>query len=234
MRCAECGQETAGSLQYCAACGAPITRQRSAVAEPTTPAVGDAVTSGPQAPSAGPQTMEDGPSGQRAGRSKLLWVAVAGAGFLALLGVVLVTRSASTSTPSSTPSTGELREDQLRSGDCLQGSNLVLGSGNFFAWPHLVTAVPCAQQHLAEVFFAGNAWPRSRAFPGENVIANQGLARCRSAFRAYDGIVPSASAFTIDYITPDSAAWASSNRRVICVAYQPWAPVTFSIKSSHR
>ena len=230
MTCAECGQEAAGSSQYCAACGAPITQQRSAVAESAAPPLGDAVTTGSQAPPTEPQTMEDAPSGQRSGRGKLLWIAMAGVGFLALLGVVLVTTSASPSTPS----TGELREDQLRSGDCLQGSNLVLGSGNFFAWPHLVMAVPCAQQHLAEVFFAGNTWPQSRAFPGENVTANQGLARCRSAFRAYDGIVPSASAFTIDYITPDSAAWASGNRRVICVAYEPGAPVTFSIKGSHR
>src|SRR5262245_11361224 len=150
MTCAECGQETAGSSQYCAACGAPVTQQRSAVAEPAAPAVGDAVTTGPQAPPTGTQATQDAPSGRRAGHGKLLWVAVAGAGFLALLGLVLVTRSAPTSTPSSTPSTGELREDQLRSGDCLQGSNLVMGSGNFFAWPHLVMAVPCAQQHLAE------------------------------------------------------------------------------------
>ena len=234
MTCAECGQETAGSSQYCAACGAPLTQQRSVVAESATPAVGEAVTTGPQAPSVGPQATEDAPSGQRAGRGKLLWVAVAGVGFVALLGVVLATRSASTSTPSSMPSTGELREDQLRSGDCLQGSDMVLGSGDFFAWPRLVMAVPCAQQHLAEVFFAGNAWPQSRAFPGENAIVNQGLARCHSAFRAYDGIVSSASAFAIDYITPDSAAWASGNRWVICVAYEPWAPVTFSIRGSHR
>jgi Septum formation len=227
MRCAECGQETAGSSQYCAACGAPITQQRSAVAEPTAPAVSDAVTTGPPTD---PQITEDALPGQRSGRGKLLWMAVAGAGFVALLGVVLATRGASTSTPS----TGQLREDQLRSGDCLQGSNLVLGSGTFFAWPRLVMAVPCAQQHLAEVFFAGSAWPQSGAFPGESAIVDQGLARCRSAFRAYDGIVPSASAFAIDYITPDSVAWASGNRRVICVAYEPWAPVTFSIKGSHR
>jgi hypothetical protein len=227
MRCAECGQETAGSSQYCTACGAPVTQQRSAVAEPTAPAVSDAVTTGPPT---GRQITEDALPGQRSGRGKLLWMAVAGAGFVALLGVVLVTRGASTSTPL----TRQLREDQLRSGDCLQASKLVLGNGTFFGWPHLVTAVPCTQQHQAEVFFAGNAWPQSRAFPGKNAIANRGVARCRSAFRAYDGIVPSASFFMIDYIIPDSVAWASGNRRVVCVAYEPWAPVTFSIKGSHR
>src|SRR5262245_48414626 len=122
MTCAECGQETAGSSQYCAACGAPVTQQRSAVAEPAAPALGDAVTTGPQDPPTGPQATQDAPtgpqatqdaqSGRRAGHGKLLWVAVAGAGFLALLGLVLVTGSVPTSTPSSTPSPGELREDQ--------------------------------------------------------------------------------------------------------------------------
>ena len=104
MRCAECGQETAGSSQYCAACGAPITRQRSAVAEPAAPAVGGAVTAGPQAPPTDPQAPQDALPGQRSGRGKLLWMAVTSAGLVALLGVVLLIRGASTSTPSSTHS----------------------------------------------------------------------------------------------------------------------------------
>jgi ribosomal protein L37E len=33
VKCAECGQETAESSQRCTACGAPVSQQRSAVAE---------------------------------------------------------------------------------------------------------------------------------------------------------------------------------------------------------
>ena len=130
-------------------------------------------------------------------------------------------------------STSQLTEEQLRSGDCLQGSNLRLGSGG--TWPDLVTPVPCTQQHLAEVFFAGNAWPESQtAYPGDKAVLAQAYKRCLTAFSMYDGIDPTDSAFTATYTHPDDAAdWAAGDRLVVCVAYRPGVPVNYSIKGSH-
>ena len=142
-----------------------------------------------------------------------------------------------------TSSSGQLTESQLRPGDCLRNStNLGPSLGNDGPWPSTFTAVPCAMPHVAEIIFAGDPWPQSLAYPGFAVIANQGPARCASAFRAYDGIAPAASEFSIADITPDSSTWASGDRLVVCIAYVSdfsgpsyggdlW---DYSIKGSHR
>jgi Septum formation len=128
--------------------------------------------------------------------------------------------------------TGYLTEDQLRPGDCLTGSNLGLGTDS--DWPYLARAVPCSAQHLGEVFFAGNAWARSLAYPGDNAISDGAQARCLSAFLAYDGIDNSASDFSFDNIGPYGASdWASGDRRLVCVAHEG-GPVDYSIKGSDR
>jgi DivIVA domain-containing protein len=51
VRCAECGQETAGASQYCVLCGAPVA-QRSKAAEPSTGGSGGAIAPGQAAPPA--------------------------------------------------------------------------------------------------------------------------------------------------------------------------------------
>jgi hypothetical protein len=119
------------------------------------------------------------------------------------------------------------------------GSNLGLANDN--PWPAEVTAVPCTHRHLAEIFFVGNVWSQSLAYPGYNAISDQGYARCLSAFRAYDGIAQPASAFSISYTAPDAATWPAGDRHVICAAYQAdpvtasgALPVSYSIKGRHR
>jgi hypothetical protein len=41
---------------------------------------------------------------------------------------------------------------------------------------------------------------------------------------------PTRSAFQIDYIVPDKTTWSSGDRQLVCLAYQPGAPVDYSIK----
>ena len=130
--------------------------------------------------------------------------------------------------------------DELQTGDCLTGSDLGLGDTNS-PWPDWFTVVSCTQQHIAEVFFAGNAWPQSRAYPGDNAIDNLADDRCNTAFTAYDGITSDNSVFTYDFIDPfGSDDWASGDRWLVCVAYMSTsqypggAPVDYSIKGSHQ
>ena len=54
----------------------------------------------------------------------------------------------------------------------------------------MYTAVPCSQSHTGEVFFSGDIWPQSLAYPGDNRVDNQAHARCDRAFTAHDGIPP--------------------------------------------
>jgi hypothetical protein len=187
------------------------------------------------APLSAGQALQDAPpqpDGQRARRRYLQWgpLGIAGAGFAAAAAATVIAAAPSL--------TGYMTVDQLRTGDCLTGSDMGLGTGN--PWPYLVAAVPCSGPHLAEVFFAGNAWPKSlAAYPGDNAISDQGFERCTSAFSAYDGIESTASDISFDYVDPSGGDdWASGDRWLVCVAYQDHGRgpvmVDYSIKGSHR
>lgn len=165
------------------------------------------------------------------------------AGILAGLGLVLVASAivlaASISVARSSSSASQVTEDQLRSGDCLTGADLGLGTSS--SWPDSVTVVPCTKQHIAEVFFSGNAWSQSQAYAGDNTVEYQADDRCTIAFIAYDGTTPDNSMFTYDYVEPVPADdWASGDRWLVCVAYDSTsqypggAPVDYSIKGSNR
>lgn len=178
-----------------------------------------------------------------------LVIAGLGLGALAVIGVIAIARwstpsprPAAATSPAASPRPAAAGSpaasplyvsfDQLRPGNCLVGSELGLGGSR--PWPAVITVVPCGQQHAAEVFFTGNVWPQSRAFPGNNTVANQGWTRCLRAFRAYDRIPYRHSSFTIDYAVPNNTSWSSGDRSVMCVAYEPGLRVRYSIKRSRR
>lgn len=169
---------------------------------------------------------------QRTGRY-LRW------GPMAIFGLGVVAAVVATLIATVPPLTGHVSMGDLRQGDCLTGSSLDLGGSN--PWPDWVAGAPCTSQHLAEVFFAGNAWPQAMAYPGDAAVGDQADARCQAEFKAYDGIDNSTSAFTISSVVPGPADdWASGDRQLICVAYQATpapvegTPVDYSIKGSHK
>jgi len=254
MRCLECGAETAELAQVCASCGAPVAPQGSVSADQAEDGSGDSIAPRPWEY---PQQTAGQPPGPSSRRNVLV---LAGLGFVLLVAVVVLVASVtaiitrlSTSTSSrpsprsassprsapSSPSTQQLSAEQLQPGDCLTGSDLSLDTNN--PWPDLVTVVPCTQQHIAEVFFSGNAWPQSRVFPGQNAVDSQADYRCRAAFTAYDGTSNDNSAFSYDYVDPTGTDdWASGDRSLLCVAFETTpqypggAPVNYSIKGSQQ
>jgi len=177
MRCTECGTETAEATQFCPVCGAPVAKQRPVPAELAVDQPGAAIATSQQVPLADQETPEDAPAGQQAGpggsrRNAVIMIGVGLVVLAAVIAVIAITGS----------SARQLTVDQLRRGDCLTGSNLGLDNNN--AWPDLVTAVPCTQPHIAEVFFVGNFWPQSSPFPGGNAVDNQAYDRCGNEFLA--------------------------------------------------
>ena len=233
MRCAECGTETAEATQCCPVCGAPVAKQRSMAAEPMADGPSAAIATRQQALLAGQETPEDAPADQQAGpggsrRNAMVMIGVGLVVLAAVIAVIAITRS----------SARQLTVDQLQPGDCLTGSNLGLDNNN--AWPDLVTAVPCTQPHIAEVFFVGNLWPQSSPFPGGNAVDNQAYDRCASEFFAYVGI-SRYLAFSYTEVVPDTAdVWASGDRSVQCIAYDDTLQhpggrtVNYSIKRHSR
>jgi hypothetical protein len=174
--------------------------------------------------------LQDAPPAQRAGsgNSHRRALVPAGVGLVVLVAVTV----AIVSLTSSVSSTRRLTEKQLRPGYCVRGSNLGLDTNG--PWPRVVTVVPCTQPHLAEVFFAGNVWPQSLAYPGDNEVNRQANNRCDTALDAYVGRPDYPVTFTDRAIVPGSTAWLSGDRLVICVAYKAsFAPVNYSIKGSN-
>ena len=127
------------------------------------------------------------------------------------------THSASPS-PSTTPTVGELQLAQLQAGDCLTGANLQLNKNT--PWPKLSQAVPCTEDHTAEVFYASNNyWAKQGAFPGDAAIKKDATAACNSAFASYVGIAYSKSLYTWTDIVPDASTWPGGDRGLHCVLY---------------
>ena len=228
VRCLECGAESAEPAQACGRCEAPGGQQRPI---PADAAGGSAGLIPPDHRPAGLRTRP----GSR--RNALV---IVGAGLAVLTTVTVVSTLANSPAPSgSSPSTSQPSGDELRAGDCLKGSDLDLGHST--PWPDHVTVVPCAQEHIAEVFFAGNPWPESQAYPGKNAIDSRADDRCNTAFTTYDGTTSDNSAFTYDIVVPDvSDDWASGDRSIACVAYESTsqypdgAPMDYSIKGSKQ
>lgn len=196
------------------------------------------------APLAGGEAPQDAwyqPGGQQAGRRYLRWgpLVIFNLGAASTLVATLIV-----TVPGLTPG---LSVGQLQTGDCLAGSNM--GLGNDSPWPSKVTQVACTQWHEAEVFFVGNIWPQSLAYPGDSAVDSQSNAQCNAAFDAYDGVDDSAntgsslspSEFSYTEIVPDSYSWSEGDRSLVCVAYE-WSssgpsggtPVNYSIKGRHK
>ena len=183
------------------------------------------------APASYPPSGADPAVAQPAGRSgpsrrPLITVGMATA-LVVVSGLIVGLIIHSRYSTSSTPSTDQLTIYQLQAGDCLQGSDLA----NFNEWNGPFTAVPCTQPHTVEVFFAGNSWPRSLAYPGDQAVYDDGYARCLTTFSAYDGVDNSASEFGVMSSTPDSSTWPSGDRWLACFA-TTLVSVDYSIRGS--
>jgi DivIVA domain-containing protein len=204
ITCLECGADSAEATEVCARCGAPASYQ---------PPAAD--------PAVARRAVYSGPSRRLLTTVGMATVLVVAGGIIA--GLIIHSKYST----SSIPSTDQLTIYQLQTGDCLQGSDQ--GSFNEENGPFI--AVPCTQPHTAEVFFAGNAWPRSLAYPGDQAIHDDGYARCNLAFSAYDGTDSSSSAFGVTSSTPDSSTWPGGDRRLVCFA-TTLGSVDYSIRGS--
>jgi hypothetical protein len=254
MRCRECGAEAAEAARFCAQCGTPVIPQPSAAAGG--PGDSTRLPNELVGQRAGHRSRRNAPIIIGAGLAALAAVIAA----IALAGSTSPSRSSASPSPpaspsrasaspsrasaspsrasaspsppvSSAPSVGQLTRDQLQPGDCLQ----VPGINTISQWPGVFTAVPCARPHTGEVFFAGNIWPQSLAYPGDQPVNDQAEARCDRAFTRYVGIPVDQSSYTYAWDMPDDGSWAIGDRSVQCIAYHSsGASVNVSIKGSKR
>jgi len=237
IRCLECGAESAAGVQVCARCGAPVARQVPVSADQAEEESGDPITTLPGESMRQAAGQRPGPGSRRNARTMAgLGVALVVALTVLVASVTVISTRSVPSRPSASSrpsalSARQVTEDQLRTGDCLQGSDLNLQN---YWWPgpdavqwwsgDVVARVPCAQMHAAEVFFAGNAWPQSLACPGADAIAREANTFCSTAFAVYDGDdveIQDSIFMTISYVPSGGNDWAAGDRRLVCVAFSP-------------
>lgn len=231
MICAECKREVAEGTQTCPVCRAPANSQPWVKAEPQNGLADDVLKLNPSSSMAANQApaWEALAAATRSRRASLVVAVVLLSASVAMILGIWLAYSSWKHRPGAW--TRQLTFTRLRPGDCLTGSNLGLGTGS--AWPDTVTAVPCTQWHLAEVMFAGNLWPASAAYPGDIPMGNTVNYRCLSALYAYAG--RSNPSLSYDSVAPSGGSdWASGDREVVCLAYEPGVALLHSVKATHR
>jgi hypothetical protein len=122
----------------------------------------------------------------------------------------------------------------LNAGDCITGQDLRLAD-NKARWPTEVLVVSCTESHAGEVIFSGNYWPAAAAYPGAQTIETQGWDKCTAAFRTHVGTIYNYSIFGIGWNGPtDMATWNSSDRNLLCVAYNPKGSLSRTVRDARQ
>jgi len=94
-----------------------------------------------------------------------------------------------------------------------------------------VRAVPCADEHVYEVFFVGNM--PDGEFPGDTAMLTFANDNCLPAFEAYVGVQFEQSIWYASPVGPNENTWAEGDRRVTCQLHnQTETPVTGSARDS--
>ncbi|MBX9718616.1 MAG: septum formation family protein [Microbacteriaceae bacterium] len=108
----------------------------------------------------------------------------------------------------------------LRVGDCLDNAT---ATGEV----QTVPTVPCDGPHDGEIYSAHLLG--QSGYPGEDAVLGQAEALCLAAFEDFVGEPYLDSRFDFSYYYPTAASWATGDREVLCVIYDPEGPVTGSL-----
>lgn len=94
-----------------------------------------------------------------------------------------------------------------------------------------VRAVPCADEHVYEVFFVGNM--PDGAFPGDTAVLTFANDNCVPAFEAYVGVPFEQSIWYASPVGPNENSWSEGDRHVTCQLHnQTETPVTGAARDS--
>ena len=88
--------------------------------------------------------------------------------------------------------------------------------------------VPCSEPHDSEIYAAFEL--TQSAYPGEETTQGKADALCLPAFEEFVGEPYLESRFDFAYYYPTEESWASGDREVLCVIYDPVGPVTGSLR----
>ena len=115
--------------------------------------------------------------------------------------------------------------DDLRPGDCvLTPPEHATDPLPFWIeeslFPLQMTAVPCEDPHIGEVYFVGDAWDIADEYPGEAQAVQRYWEECDREFEQYVG-APYEQRPDLDYTgwLPDQRSWSYGDRTIACIAF---------------
>ena len=88
--------------------------------------------------------------------------------------------------------------------------------------------IDCAQPHDSEAF--ASIIMDDGDFPGQQAVKDKAVADCTTEFTAWMGIDYQASKYDFAYYYPTESSWASGDREILCLAYDPAGQTTGSLK----
>ena len=158
-------------------------------------------------------------------------VAIVGIGALLLSGPALQDILGDVADDLARSSSGEIAQPialpyaSLRVGDCFE---LIDPDSPSIT---IVQAVPCADEHVYEVFFVGDM--PDGDFPGDDAVAAFADQNCLPAFEAYVGVPFEESTWFASPVGPAEEDWVAGTRRVTCLLHtQDEVRVTGSARGS--
>ncbi len=109
----------------------------------------------------------------------------------------------------------------LAVGDCLNDAS---ATGEV----QTVPTVPCDEPHDGEIYSAHRLGESS--YRGDAVVIDEAESLCLPAFETFVGEPYLDSRLDFSYYYPTEASWASGDREVLCVIYDPEGPVSGSLE----
>lgn len=91
-----------------------------------------------------------------------------------------------------------------------------------------VPTVPCSEPHDSEIYSAHLLGPSS--YPGQEAVIDEAQALCLPAFEQFVGEPYLESRFDFSFYYPTEQSWATGDREVLCVIFDPEGPVTGSLE----
>ena len=110
---------------------------------------------------------------------------------------------------------------EIKVGDCM-GSLSDSGSSP-------VPLVPCNQAHYWEAY--ASIKMTGDTYPGETAITTQAEKDCGTAFKAFVGVAPSDSDYSLTYYYPSQDSWEKGgDREILCIAGSASGGIKGSLK----
>lgn len=115
----------------------------------------------------------------------------------------------------------------LAVGDCLDDAGLFDERADETS---TIATVPCELEHDSEVFAALRLEGGDEApFPGDETITQFADESCILEFERFIGLDYLQSRFDVSYLHPTPESWATGDRELLCIVYDPAGPVTGSL-----